>query len=1508
MKNTSFLSGLILAACALLATSNLAYGQVGNDNPTGPAGRFNGNSTTGCSVDPYTANATRTVVDLTVAGAVGAYPLQWSRTMNSRLGYGYFGNGGGWLHSYAWGVTPHPDMATSVITPTSYDVLYPDGRTITFVLSTKGDTCYMGPPGVTDRLQTVHGTGDGYVIFADGGKLKFHQTCIRDPETLWYDYATTLTALIDPAGLTTTITTDANGTITQVTEPAGRWLKLTYTSGRISRVDGGYGTNTITQSVTYTYVSHTYGGVAYTVLEKANYISDLNSPFATYTYQASNIGSGMPLILTCDDVRYFGPMKKIKYEFVPGGVYGQLLSEDYINGTRVVTLSVSGSTRTETRGDGTHPTRTFTYGSTTQTGFSVPKPYLLGDVTDFKGVHTYFSYDTNSYLNKVKDGNGNITLFTRLAFTGKLSVLTHPGDASTVKYFYTDPTTGYYVDHVTDELSHTTTYMRDASNRRYQTNYPDGGSESVTFNSFNQVLTHVLKTGGTETFTYDSRGLKQTYRDPYHASGNATARYQYDSLDRVSGVTDALGSTLGDVNHTTSFTYNNRSQVLVTTHPVDPVDGQRHTVTNTYNSDWTLASVTDELGHVKSYAYDDYKRPLTVTTPGHNTPVTAYFYYDANGTGNDYSHTDSNVTHGISPLGRKVTAAYDENFRKSSVTAADGTADAATTSNGYDNVGNLTSIISPKEQTGQPFAGQNTVVAYDVRNRLTSVTDPLGNPTSCTYDVASRKTSATRANGQVTTFDSYDAMNRLLQQTAKQTPDPDAVTKYTYYSSGLLHTMQDPHLVATSSSYNYSYNYDQMGRKTSVTYPPDSSSIQRTESWHYDAAGRNDTFTNRAGNVQTATYDALYRPTNIAWNDGGVTPTVTVGYDVASRATSIVNANATIARAYFNDNLLSSETATYADTTARAVTYTYNADGDRATIQYPNGAYSFTYNYTNRDQLLTLVNNSGGGTVATYGYDPDGNLTTRTPDNGTSSAYTYDGMDRVTNISHALNGDTRTFDYDYDYVSNRKWTKRDAGTGDVFGYDLNDQATAVKLDIPSPDTTSVGVQTIAYDANGNRTTFSAYGPTDTYATNNLNQYISRNSNQATYNVNADMTTGVDASTYTYDAQNRLLTATKTGVTETFKYDGLNRQVYRKVGAGAPTYNIYDGWTLIGEYASGATTPSTAYLSGAGGLVKNLTTNGYYYQDASGSTSHLASGSGTLLEWYRYDLQGTPAFYDALNNQLSTSSYGVRHLFTGQQWYSELGLYDLRNRFYSPDIGRFLESDPIGFAGDPTNLYRYCGNNAVTFVDPSGLFFGEGTLAGAGGGAALGLFGGVAWGVTSQLISAANGNGFSSAAVENAAISGMIGGAIAGAAVGLVYDVTGNPALLAIVIPTATNIGGSAAFGAGGAIGQAILDRLSSNTTSSSSSSGSGNCPDCDYEVERVTVVGEPAPEPPSPPDWGGAGLGVPTGGDIGGGFGSGDFAALGPDAVYGSDTPAGNVFWLDSLPGGGGQTPGVIYK
>ncbi len=1324
-----------LASLALLGLAEPSSAQVGGDNPTGPTGEFNGNVNTGGSYDPYTGNATRTVTDLVVAGAVGQYGLSLSRTWNSR-------DGCIWNHSYSWAVEDVIDLPAGQ--PIPYTVDFPDGRVETFAPPALGGA-WRASLGTQERFKPLAG-GLCYLLLPDGGKVEFSATSSSyyDGEThqTYYSYSFTATALIDPFGLRTTFTHNQDGSLT-ITEPTGRWLKLFFNANGIDHIQASDG-----RTVTYTYSTQIFppGTIPYTVLSGVSYYGDA-SLVASYTYDNPYVGAtnGFPLLKTCNDPMYAGPMKGISYTYATANnadgtapVYGQILSEKHPNGTVVSTLAIiDSSTRTETRGDG--PARTFTYAGG-----------KLQSWTDFKNVSASKGYDAYGYVSALLDRRGYITNFTNNTYTGAVTQVQFPAVTSatpspaprgTVSTTYgwaacpdlnnRDANNPYHPYSITDEGGNTTIFLRDANKRVIEIDYPPqpgGGVEKFTYNTFGEVLTHQLTAGETESFVYDAAGNRIKYCDPDHAAacnttptGTPSAWYQYDSYGRLSGVTDVLGSTSGDSAHTTNFLYNGRGQLTTTTRPPDPANhGTRQTVVNAYNTDGTLTSRTVMIGEtptvnaVVSYTYDDYRRPLTVTTPLRYTGdptarVTSFSYDRTQGTAADYTHTDGNVTRLTRASGNIVRSYYDENHRKTSeiASAADGATDAATTSYSYDNADNVTSVVAPNEQTGQTYAGKSTVTAYDQRNRVTSVTDALNNATTIQYDWGGRKKVITRANGQTVTFDSYDAMNRLLQQTVKQAPDPDAVTKYNYYASGLLSSMQDPRLVALGSSYNYSYTYDSTGRKLSVGYPPAvNNGTGSSESFTYDTQySRPATFVNRDGKRQTYTYDLLGRPSGFNWNDSSPrTPTVTLGYDIASRLTTINNDNANITRAYYDDGLLKSETeAPVSGGSSNTVTYSYDPDANRATLLYPGSAYSFTYGYTGRDQLGSVSVISPLTSVDAYTYDVNGNLATRSPANSTTSTYTVDALDRVTNISHALVGTTRTLQYAYDNVNRRSWTRRDAGNGDVFGYDLNDAVTAVQLNIANPQSTGVGSQTIVYDANGNRTSFAAYGPTDTYAINNLNQYSSRTTSgsqtNATYDAKGNLWT-FGTSTYLYDAQNRLTSATVSGSTTTFKYDALNRQISRTTGA-TSTYSVWDGWNLLEEY-QGTNTVTAAYLSGPTGVIKDLLANKYYYQDGSGSTSHLASSSGALLEWYRYDLQGTPTFYNAANTDIGASANNVSYLFAGQRWVSGLGLYDLRNRFYSPDLGRFLQTDPIGFGAGDTNLYRYCAGDPVNRTDPSGL--------------------------------------------------------------------------------------------------------------------------------------------------------------------------------------------------------------
>jgi RHS repeat-associated protein len=103
---------------------------------------------------------------------------------------------------------------------------------------------------------------------------------------------------------------------------------------------------------------------------------------------------------------------------------------------------------------------------------------------------------------------------------------------------------------------------------------------------------------------------------------------------------------------------------------------------------------------------------------------------------------------------------------------------------------------------------------------------------------------------------------------------------------------------------------------------------------------------------------------------------------------------------------------------------------------------------------------------------------------------------------------------------------------------------------------------------------------------------------------------------------------------------------------------------------------------------------YYHFDALGSVTALTNSSGNTVEVYDYDVYGRVGATDA--------SHPNRFMFTGREYDKETGLYYYRARYYNPQIGRFLQTDPIGYK-DGMNWYRYCGNNPVQNTDPSGLF-------------------------------------------------------------------------------------------------------------------------------------------------------------------------------------------------------------
>ena len=215
--------------------------------------------------------------------------------------------------------------------------------------------------------------------------------------------------------------------------------------------------------------------------------------------------------------------------------------------------------------------------------------------------------------------------------------------------------------------------------------------------------------------------------------------------------------------------------------------------------------------------------------------------------------------------------------------------------------------------------------------------------------------------------------------------------------------------------------------------------------------------------------------------------------------------------------------------------------------------------------------------------------------------------------------------------------------------------------------------------------------------------------------------------YVYDAGNHLTKLTRNGADISFQYDragnllnddraaysydAFNRQTAEETFDGNIQINRYDAEGLRAEMEENGRLvqfifrrtevvveetqeENIRYIRTHELLASDAESARTYYHYASdemGSITHVTDEEGNLLNLYEYDAWGN---LTAEEEQVSN-----RFKYTGEQFDAITQQYYLRARFYNPSLARFMQEDT--YRGDGLNLYAYCANNPVRYVDPSG---------------------------------------------------------------------------------------------------------------------------------------------------------------------------------------------------------------
>ncbi len=968
----------------------------------------------------------------------------------------------------------------------------------------------------------------------------------------------------------------------------------------------------------------------------------------------------------------------------------------------------------------------------------------LDSVSDSFGRTLRFSYDQGKII-KMIDPAGQIFSYD---YSNELLVAVHKPDANQRRYHYEDSLNPSLLTGLTDEKgSRLATWSYDPSGRAVLSEHSSGVDRtSVTYNPDGSVtVTNALGheqhylfsryngklkpdsiqgaactgfAGGTKSFGYDTNGeLKSIINEE-----GQSFSYQYDQRGLEISRTSSTGDTITTQWHSEfpkptkitssylvqEFTYDDH-QRLLTLKLIDrtnsdvrqwtfeyypdslgvpgqlkSVDGPRVDVDDVtrfeYDAQANLSRVINSLGHVVSFDnYDAHGRAQSVTDAN---GVSYSLNYNTLGqlissTGPDgttlYSYDESGLLVSISlPTNSTFTYEYDAAQQLMAVIDANGNRQSIN----RDSLGNIEQV-ELKDNSG--IAHWKQLHSYTLNGWLSSTTNGTGNVYTYSYDKTANLTGKVDPSGNAYAY-RYDGFSNLLQSI-----DPvNRATAMQYNDNALVTRVTDPRGRRTY------YSYNGYGDVLSVQSPDTG-----TAHYTYDKAGNLIGKTDANGQVFTYHYDALNRLSSITV-DGQPNASVTFRYDEpealygVGQLTSITDASGVSKYSYTASGEIASQEL-IVDGRTLLTNYTYDGAGLLASIEYPSGRKA-VYQRNVAGEVIGITLNNGVNSrtlVSDLVWKPFGPVTDLTHGNGLWEERQYDMNYQLESVQVA-----GAMHRSYLYTANSNVDSitdlMDSGYSQTFNYD--------KLSRLIDATGGYGTRVYTYNYNGNRTAIYRDGVKDSYSiVFNSNRLTKTSIGSITYSYDANGNTiGRGTDVFVYDAFNRLTEATVNGETSIYHYNSAHQRV-RKSAGGVDVLYVYglDG-ELLAEVDAGTGQTQREYVWLDGQLVAYLVDGTVYHvhNDHLGTPQALTDESGATVWKASYSPFGKAT--------VTTEQIKFNLRFPGQYYDAETGLHYNWHRYYDPNTGMYITSDPIGLAGG-INTYAYALNNPAIYTDPTGLW-------------------------------------------------------------------------------------------------------------------------------------------------------------------------------------------------------------